>query len=233
MPAAATPPRSTTPERLAVSSLTSACLLAFTGGALDAFLFLNHGKVFAGAMTANAVLSCIALLGHDHHAALHHLIPLAAFVLGVCGEEVLERHIQRHAVAIGLTIEILVFALCSWLPRSFPDGLFIFIITIVCTYQVASFRTVAEYTYNSTFVTGNLRQAFTALHAAAYPESRSEALHEFRHLGLIILWFLLGAVSGALLAPRVGNHTLWLPVTTLTVILLVAIRGNLHASRQK
>jgi uncharacterized membrane protein YoaK (UPF0700 family) len=213
--------------------LTSACLLGLTGGALDAFLYLNHGKVFAGSMTANAVLSCIALLGHDHHAALHRLIPLAAFVLGVWGEEVLERHIERHAVVIGLTIEILVFAVCSWLPKSFPDDLFIFIITIVCTYQVASFRTVAEYTYNSTFVTGNLRQAFTALHAAAYPDSRSEALHEFRHLGSIILCFLVGAVCGGLLAPRVGNHTLWLPVATLTIILLLAIRGDLRSAPQK
>jgi uncharacterized membrane protein YoaK (UPF0700 family) len=44
------------PERRAADSLPSAVLLAFTGGSLDAFIYINHGHVFAAAMTGNAVL---------------------------------------------------------------------------------------------------------------------------------------------------------------------------------
>jgi hypothetical protein len=43
-------------EHNVVDSLSAGALFAFTGGSLDAFLYLNHGHVFAGVMTGNAVL---------------------------------------------------------------------------------------------------------------------------------------------------------------------------------
>jgi uncharacterized membrane protein YoaK (UPF0700 family) len=221
------------PERRATNTIFSACLLAFAGGTLDAFLYLDHDKVFAGAMTGNAVLAGIALLSHDHHEALHHLLPLAGFVLGVWGARELDRHVGRHAVLIGLSTEIVVLFVASWLPPTFPDNLFIFIVTIVCAYQVASFRTVDKYTYNSTFITGNLRQAISAVHTAVHEGKRSEAVREFRDLGWIIVCFVLGAVCGAVLAPRAGNRTLWLPVAALVVILVLAVRGDLYAGPEK
>jgi len=220
-------------ERRATSSLPSACLLAFTGGCLDAFLYVNHGRVFAGAMTGNAVLSGIALLGHNHDEAFHHLVPLGAFVLGVWGERELNSHIGYHPVLIGLSAEIVILFGASWLPATFPDNLFIFIVAIVSAYQVSSFRTVDAYTYNSTFITGNLREAITAGHTALRKETRAEALCKLRDLGLIVLCFIGGAVCGAVLAPRAGNHTLWLPVVALIVILIMAVRCDFYAVREK
>ena len=227
------PPKPVDPERRAASTIFSACVLAFAGGSLDAFLYLNHDKVFAGAMTGNAVLAGIALLSHDHYEALHHLLPLVGFVLGVWGARELDCHVGRHAVLIGLSTEIAVLFVASWLPLTFPDNLFIFVVTIVCAYQVASFRTVDKYTYNSTFITGNLRQAISALHTAAHEGRRSEAIGEFRDLGGIIVCFVLGAVCGAVLAPHAGNRTLWLPLAALVVILILAVRGDLYAGPGK
>jgi uncharacterized membrane protein YoaK (UPF0700 family) len=103
-------------------------------------------------------------------------------------------------------------------------------VSLVAAYQVASFRTVDEYSYNSTFITGNLRTAIEALHAATDPKKRTKAFRQFRELGLIIVLFIAGAVGGALLAPRIGNHTLCLPVAALLVILALAIRRNLHSA---
>jgi len=221
------------PERRAANTIFSACLLAFTGGTLDAFLYLNHGRVFAGAMTGNAVLAGIALLSHNHYDVLHHLIPLAGFVVGVWGARELDCHVGRHAVLIGLSAEIVVLFVASWLPPTFPDNPFIFIVTIVGAYQVASFRTVDQYTYNSTFITGNLRQAISALHTAVHEGKRSEAIREFRDLAWIVVCFVLGAVCGAVLAPHAGNHTLWLPVAALVVILLLAMRCDFYAAPEK
>ena len=233
MSSASSPPQPVDPERRATNSLFSACLLAFTGGTLDAFLYLNHDKVFAGAMTGNAVLAGIALLSRDHYEALHHLLPLAGFVLGVWGARELDRHVGRHAVFIGLSIEIVVLFVASWMPPAFPDNVFIFVVTIVCAYQVATFRTVDQYTYNSTFITGNLRQAISAVHTVVHEGMRPEAVREFRDLGMIMVCFVLGAVCGAVLAPHAGNRTLWLPVGALVVILMLAVRGDLYAAPEK
>jgi uncharacterized membrane protein YoaK (UPF0700 family) len=229
--AEASPSQALSPERRAVNSLSSAVLLAFTGGSLDAFLYLNHGKVFAGAMTGNSVLAGIALLSHDHQEAVHHLLPIAAFIVGVWCEQLLERHVP-HAVIFGLSAEIVVLFAASWLPSNFPDNVFIVCVTLVAAYQIASFRQVDEFTYNSTFITGNLRAAIEALHGTVQPEKRRESLCKFRDLGLVVVVFICGAMCGALLAPRALNRTLWLPVAALTVVLTMVVGRELRAAAE-
>jgi uncharacterized membrane protein YoaK (UPF0700 family) len=46
-------------------ALPDAMLLATTGGLLDAVVYLNHGHVFANAMTGNVIFLGIAVLGRD------------------------------------------------------------------------------------------------------------------------------------------------------------------------
>ena len=53
-------------------------LLATTGGLLDAIVYLNHGHVFANAMTGNVIFLGIAILGRDWVDIVPHLVPLAA-----------------------------------------------------------------------------------------------------------------------------------------------------------
>src|SRR5712691_5639585 len=47
------------------AALPDAMLLATTGGLLDAVVYLNHGHVFANAMTGNVIFLGIAILGRD------------------------------------------------------------------------------------------------------------------------------------------------------------------------
>jgi uncharacterized membrane protein YoaK (UPF0700 family) len=230
MPDAKTTESQPSPERRAVSSLSAAVLLAFTGGTLDAFLYLNHGRVFAGAMTGNAVFAGVALLGHNHALAVHHLLPIVAFIVGVWCERLFVERVS-HSVVLGLSAEIAVLFAASWLPLSFPDNLFIVAISLVAAYQIASFRKVDEYTYNSTFITGNLRDAIEAFHGTLHPERRRESLRRLRDFGLIVVCFIAGAMCSALLAPRALNHTLWLPVATLTAVLGMVVIRELRADR--
>lgn len=217
------PAASPSPERRAADSLPSATLLAFAGGSLDAFLYLQHGRVFAGAMTGNAVLCGIALLGHDRSEAVRHASPILAFICGVLLAEWLQDRLQHHAVTVGLGCEILGLLAASFLPRSFPDVLFVPFIALLAAYQIASFRKADQYSYNSTFITGDLRTAVVGLYRALHPESRREGLRQARELGLIVASFLAGAVAGAILAPRLNNHALWLPALVLLLVLGIAL----------
>ena len=212
------------PEELAASSLLAAALLACAGGALDAFLYLNHGRVFAGAMTGNAVLCGVALLSHDLLGAIQHFLPLVAFFFGVWAAEALRHHLASHAVSVGLLLEALGLLACSFCPPRFPDFVFVPLIALLAAYQVAGFRKVDIYSYNSTFITGDLRTAVVGLYRALSPEHREEGLRQARELGLIILSFVLGAVGGAVLAPRVANRTLWFPALTLLLVLGLTLR---------
>ena len=125
----ATPPSD--PEHRAVGSLPSALLLAFTGGALDAFIYLNHGHVFAAAMTGNGVLLGVSILHHDYAQSVRHLLPIFGFILGVLAAKSLESTLNDHAVTVGLLCEIAALFAASWLPGSFPDLAFVPVIAIV------------------------------------------------------------------------------------------------------
>ena len=216
------PPEPPTPERRAADSLPSASLLAFVGGSLDAFLYLQHGKVFAGAMTGNSVLAGIAFLSHDHAAIVSHLLPIAGFLVGVWIAKVLD-HRLRHGVLIGLAAEISGLALASLLPPRFPDDIFVPVISVLAAYQITSFRSVDEYSYNSTFITGNLRTMMDGLYSALDPAHRRQALRKSRDLATIIASFILGAIAGTVLAPHAHNKTLWLSDSALLLVLGITL----------
>ena len=215
-------PTEPTPERRVADSLPSASLLAFTGGSLDAFLYLEHGKVFAGAMTGNAVLTGIAVLSHDRTDFTRHILPIIAFLIGVWIAKLLDNRL-RHGVIIGLTAEIIGLTIASFLPRGFPENLFVSFIALLVAYQITTFRSVDQYSYNSTFITGNLRTIVDGLYAAFDPAKRPDALRQSRDLGVVVASFILGAVAGAILAPRGHNHTLWLSTVALLTVLIVAL----------
>jgi uncharacterized membrane protein YoaK (UPF0700 family) len=220
------PQPGTLPEQAAVGSLPSAILLALTGGSLDAFVYLNHGHVFAAAMTGNGVLLGVSLLHHDPALAIRHATPIVAFLLGLIIAKLLDHKLRHHAVTIGLLCEITVLFAASFLPGSTPDLLFVPILAIAGAYQIASFRRVDTYAYNSTFMTGNLRAAIDGLFDALSPSKRISGLREFRDLFLIILAFLVGATAGAVLAPRFYNHTLWFVDLPLIAVLLLVLRRS-------
>ncbi len=225
------PAASATPERQVAESLSAAMLLAFAGGTLDAFLYLVHGRVFAGAMTGNAVLCGIAILGRKGPDILHHALPIIAFLLGVWISEVLQGRIKHHAVTLGLALETAGLLAASFLPLSFPDPVFVFLIALLAAFQIASFRTADTYTYNSTFITGDLRTFIVGLYKALHPATRTEGLRQFRDLGGVIASFLVGALVAAALAGRHANHTLWLPTIAVGAVFLMALNRSLEHSR--
>jgi uncharacterized membrane protein YoaK (UPF0700 family) len=213
-------------ERRAVGSLASAMLLASTGGALDAFIYLNHGHVFAAAMTGNGVLLGVSVLHRDWMQAVHHILPILAFCVGVLFSRLLDGSLKRHAITVGLTCEMVALFLASFLPGGFPDLAFVPLLAIVAAYQVDSFRKADAYSYNSTFMTGNLRSAVDGLYLALDPATREKGLRQFHSLALVVVAFLSGAVAGAILAPHWLNHTLWFVDMPLVVVLGMTLRNG-------
>ena len=224
------PANSSTAEHQVAGSFLAAVLLAITGGALDAFIYLNHGHVFAAAMTGNGVLLGVAILHHDYAQALRHLLPLLGFVTGIFFANILDRSLKHHAVTVGLVCEISALFVASFLPGSFPDLAFVPIIAIVAAYQITSFRQVDTYAYNSTFITSNLRTAVDGLYDALTPAKRKAGLRKFRELSCIVLAFLGGAIAGAILSPHLYNHTLWLINLPLIAVLILTVYNTRRAA---
>jgi uncharacterized membrane protein YoaK (UPF0700 family) len=127
-------------------------------------------------------------------------------------------------------LEIATIFFLGWLPGSFPEMAFTALIAYVAAVQVASFRRVDSFAFNSTFATGNLRDVAEGLYDALRPnaslETRRKGYGEGRDLGLISLCFLAGAVLGAWAAPHFHNYSLWFAEPLL---LAVAIHCRRHS----
>jgi uncharacterized membrane protein YoaK (UPF0700 family) len=210
------------------AALPDAMLLATTGGLLDAIVYLNHGHVFANAMSGNVIFLGIAILGRDWGEIAPHLVPIAGFFAGVLTSKHLRTRLSFRSAFLGLVLEIVAIFALGWLPGGFPEMAFTGIIAYVAAFQVASFRRVDRFAYNSTFITGNLRDTaeglYNALDPNSAPETREKGLSQARDLGVICLCFLAGAILGAWAAPRFGNYSIWLAEPLLLAVTVLTFR---------
>ena len=210
------------------NSLFDASLLAATGGLLDALVYLNHGHVFATAMTGNLIFLGIAAISRNWNEIIPHMVPVIAFVFGVLTSKHLRTRLGIRSLIVSLVLEIMTVFALGWVPRTFPDMVFTGIIAYVAAIQVASFRRVDRFAFNSTFITGNLRDVaeglYEALSPTSSPETREKGRTQARDLGLISLCFLAGAIFGALAAPRLANHCLWIAEPFLIAVAIHCLR---------
>lgn len=166
----------------------------------------------------------VTVLHHNWMQAVRHLLPIFGFIAGVFAAKLLDKTLGDHAVTVGLLCEIVALFAASWLPGSFPDMAFVPLIAVVAAYQVASFRTADTYAYNSTFMTGNLRTAMDGLYESLDPSTRAAGRRKFREMSAVVFCFMLGAAAGAIVSPRLYNHTLWLIDLPLLAVLALVLR---------
>jgi uncharacterized membrane protein YoaK (UPF0700 family) len=205
-----TPSQNATPQ---TDTLASAILLATTGGMVDATVYVLHGNVFANAMTGNVILLGITAFSHDWFQAARHIVPICSFLAGVASSRLLRSRPGHRAAIIALILEMAILFVAGLLSSSFPDLVFIAGISFVCAFQVSTFRNVGRFSYNSTFITGNLREltdGFINHFLDPDPGIRRRELAKSRKLAAICLFFLIGALLGAREAPHIGNRTFWL-----------------------
>ena len=109
-------------EKQMSDSLMVGLLLAFAGGMLDAYSFVNRGAVFATAETGNIVQLCVHLSMGRWSMAFHYLLPILAFFFGILTAEAIRRHVSGrpswlHWRQFLVAAECGVLILVSFLPQ--------------------------------------------------------------------------------------------------------------------
>jgi len=209
------------PNRAQSLSLAQSAVLVAAGGFLDGFTYVGHGHVFANNMTGNLVLLGVEAIGGSWFGALQHLTPIVAFLLGVMAarginSRIPERHLVPSSLAV-LLVEIVALLLLGFLPHSVPDLYITFSIAFVAAAQVETFRRVDGESFNSTFMTGDLRTLGEGLFDWVFAPSDRQTRTRVRDFGVICTIFLLGALAGGLTVSRFGNRALWIAVALLLV----------------
>jgi len=211
----------TRPDRVGSLSLAESALLVAAGGFLDGFTYIGHGHVFANNMTGNLVLLGVEAIGGSWYGALQHLTPIIAFLLGVMAARAITFRLPVHRLVPSslavLIVEIVALLLLGFLPQSAPDLCITFSIAFVAAAQVETFRRVDGESFNSTFMTGDLRTLGEGLFDWVFASSGRETRTRIRDFGVICTIFLVGAIAGGLAVSRFGNRGLWIVVALLLV----------------
>ena len=204
-------------------------VLSFSAGHLDGFTYTAHGQAFASAMTGNLVLLGISLTGASP-TTLAHLFPLLAFLCGVVladilGRDAVRRHLLVSPHAVTLLFEVAVLTGIAFAPVVLEDRLLVALLTLSAAMQNASFRTVGTSKYNSIVMTGNLQTFSNSVVLGVTSRDRAAWTH-VRQLGFVALAFLVGAVSGSLVTPHIGDRATLVPATMLAVVAGVLIASS-------
>lgn len=193
-------------------SMTLAVFLTLAGGFQDAYSYNCRGRVFANAQTGNIVLLGQNLAQGNFTDALHYVMPLAAFILGVYVTELVhhkfKEHRQLHWRQIVLAAEVLLLFAVGFFPQSLnvPANV---LMSFACAMQVNSFRKFKGIPCATTMCIGNMRSATEMLcryHITKDRELKRKSMHYY----LVIFIFAVGAAVGALLSSHIGEKAIWI-----------------------
>ena len=208
-------------------SLPTALLLAASGGLLDAVIYLVHHGVFASALSGNVVLLGLDLCHRNVVQATRHLIPIAATLAGVFVARAIRIDPPARVITLSVLFESALLLVCGLITHHVPGSVIVVLAAFAGALQISNFRRVDNFAYNSTFVTGNLRDfaegCFEAIDHAqqANAGTRQRGRRKLRDLSLITIAFLLGVAFGAALTPAFQDRALWAAIPLVLAVLLL------------
>lgn len=204
-------------------SLLTAAFLSVSGGLQDAYTYVFRGRVFANAQTGNIVLLSKCIVEHDWHLAIHYLVPLLFFALGVIVAESIRMKYQKiqkiHWRQLILIFEISLLFIVGFLPTKW-NLLANAMVSFSCAMQVQTFRKVNGYAFASTMCIGNIRSGMESL--CAYRKTRDkDILYKSLCYISIIIMFAFGAGLGEYFIPISGMRTIWFSCGLLFVSFMI------------
>mgnify|MGYP004662025295 CR=1 FL=1 len=189
-------------------SLFIGIILFFIGGFQNVYTYMNCGKVFANLQTGNMILMSINLVEGNISIASRYLVPLCSFWFGCAigaSVNIKFKYLSKiHWRVILLIIEMTntITASCLAIPL-YSAGL----ITFNCALTLEAFKEV-----------DHMRKAIDYL-TKYFLEHHKKDLKEGLFVIGLLLVFIIGAISSAMLSVNFGNKT----ILFLVPLYLIAI----------
>ena len=177
-------------------SIELGIILALSGGFMDAYSYLERGRVFANAQTGNMLLLGVSLSEGNFHLVVRFLFPVLAFAIGIALADVvrIKGIIRLHWRQISVLFEALILATVSFMPHNM-NLLANSLTSLACGIQVESFRKIHGNGIATTMCIGNLRSATQNLCSYFYTKEKGHLEKGLLYYG-IIFCFVIGAVIG-------------------------------------
>ena len=210
-------------------------MLAIVGGFLDAYTYIMRDGVLANAQTGNMVFMAINVMSGEWKQAFFHFVPILFFAIGIVIVEKIR--FQKHAIPlfhwqqIVLVIECLILLAVSFIPSGPFNTAVNLAVSLTCSMQVQSFRSLHGRPFASTMCTGNLRSGTELFFLYTQTQDKTH-LKACGHYFGIIGHFLIGVVLGAGLSHWVHEKATLLCCVILFVCLLMLKKSTSQSAQE-
>jgi uncharacterized membrane protein YoaK (UPF0700 family) len=207
-------------------TLWFALLLTLTNGFLDAHTYYARGGVFANVQTGNVIFFALDMSERRIGAALAHVWPILAFLLGIAVAAHIKsgraEHLLRHPLRWTMAVQVVVLAGIGFVPSSVAHEFVTVPISFLAAVQMGLFRTIGDLAYLPVATTGNLMRFMEAAYDGVV-ERKGSARKAAGVYCTLIVGFTGGALIGAFTTREFGVHAIWLAAGMLAVTLIVFI----------
>ena len=207
-------------------TLWFALLLTLANGFLDAHTYIARGGVFANVQTANVIFGAIDTSESKWSAALAHVWPLLAFIVGMALASHIKSgrvdHLVAHPLRWTMAVQAVALGIIGFVPASVPHSYVTVPISFLAATQIGLFRNIGDLAYLPVATTGNLMRLMESGYDA-FVEKHTDSRRAFGVYGALITVFGIGALAGSFASVAWGVHAIWLPAGFLAITLCLFI----------
>ena len=185
-----------------------------------------RGGVFANVQTGNVIFFAIDLSERKVMAAMAHVWPILAFMVGIAVSAHIKSGRAERFVAYPLrwtmAIQVLALLAIGFVPVTVSHNYVTIPIAFLAAVQMGLFRNIGDLAYLPVATTGNLMRFIEAGYDG-FVEQKSASRRACGIYGTLIVGFAGGALVGAFASRAWGAHAIWLAAGFLAITLILFI----------
>lgn len=213
-------------KRQISESIKVGIFLALSGGFMDAYSYINRGKVFANAETGNIILMALKVCEGKFFEAVNYLIPIISFAVGVAICEIIKYRKERinmiHWRQILVLFEIFAFIAVGFLPQEM-NRVANSIISMISGIQFATFPKIRGTAMATTMCTGNLKTGTQNMYRGIKTGDKS-AIEKGLYYYVCILVFILGTMVGYFAVKLMAEKAIFLAALAMINIFIIMFK---------
>lgn len=196
-----------------------ACLLTMCAGFSDAYTFIERGGTLTAGQTGNVVFLSVGLIGHEIADVEVKLATMLPFMIGIFLMTVFQRFFSHSVWRLSTLVPMVLTTLVAgFLPKEVPNVYIVPFFGLSLGIVAISFGEVDGYTYNYSFMTGNLKKTMVA-YGNFVRDRKIEFFWESLFMTSLIGSFVGGAILSTFLIQYYGLRTIWFVSLVLTIFL--------------
>lgn len=195
--------------------------MTLTSGFVNTFTYVNHGQVFVSFHTGNLIRLAMSFHPNNLAGLFSYLVPVFGALFGsVLGSLIMSKSNNTQETTQHFNgIFILAYLVLVFIQPDQFNGIILFALSALMMMQLTGFRFFKGVSFNSTIMTGNLRNLGEYIADFIFHPSPYLLRRAVTYL-LLLLCFPVGAFLGYWLSLHMAQYSIIICIVTNLLVIL-------------